>query len=354
MKDAVETFIAGYDTYFARENAAVGGTKTKLDAMPRVILVPGVGLFGLGRSAKDASIAGDLAENTVRVVTDAEAIGRYDPLPEADLFALEYWSLEQAKLKGAVVKPLTGQIAVVTGAGAIGAATARALATDGAAVALLDIDGEAAKKAAAGVKGLGLQCDVTKPADVARAFAAVCDRFGGVDILVSNAGAAWQGRIGEVSDETLRKSFELNFFAHQTVAQAAVRIMLKQGTGGALLFNISKQAVNPGQNFGPYGLPKAATMLLMRQYALDYGADGIRSNGVNADRIRSGLLTDEMIAARSKARGLSEAEYMSGNLLQTEVTADDVAQAFLGLAKARKTTGHVETVDGGNIAAALR
>ena len=116
--------------------------------------------------------------------------------------------------------------------------------------------------------------------------------------VVSNAGAAWQGRIGEVSDELLRKSFELNFFAHQTVAQEAVRIMLKQGTGGVLLFNISKQAVNPGANFGPYGLPKAATMLLMRQYALDYGADGIRSNGVNADRVRSGLLTDAMIAAR--------------------------------------------------------
>jgi len=354
VKAVVDRFIADYDAYFARENAAVGGTKTKLDPMPRVILVPGIGLFGLGRSAKDASIAADLAENTVRVITDAEAIGRYDPLPESDLFALEYWSLEQAKLKGAVTKALTGQIAVVTGAGSIGAATAKAFAADGAAVAILDIDGEAARKAAAAVKGLGLQCDVTKPDDVARAFAAVCDRFGGVDILVSNAGAAWQGRIGEVSDETLRKSFELNFFAHQTVAQAAVRIMLKQGTGGALLFNISKQAVNPGQNFGPYGLPKAATMLLMRQYALDYGADGIRSNGVNADRIRSGLLTKEMIAARSKARGVSEAEYMSGNLLHAEVTADDVAQAFLALAKARKTTGHVETVDGGNIAAALR
>jgi rhamnose utilization protein RhaD (predicted bifunctional aldolase and dehydrogenase)/NAD(P)-dependent dehydrogenase (short-subunit alcohol dehydrogenase family) len=354
VKAAVEAFTAAYDVYFDRENASVGGTKTKLDAMPRVMLVPGIGLFGLGRTAKDAAIAGDLAENTVRVVTDAEAIGRYEPLPESDLFALEYWSLEQAKLKGAVVKPLTGQVAVVTGAGAIGAATARALAADGAAVALLDIDGEAANAAAATVKGLGLHCDVTKPGDVARAFATVCERFGGVDILVSNAGAAWQGRIGEVSDETLRKSFELNFFAHQTVAQAAVRIMLKQDTGGVLLFNISKQAVNPGQNFGPYGLPKAATMLLMRQYALDYGADGIRSNGVNADRIRSGLLTDEMIAARSKARGLSEADYMSGNLLQAEVTADDVAQAFLALAKARRTTGHVETVDGGNIAAALR
>ncbi len=354
VKNAVDTFIGDYDAYFARENAAVGETKTKLDPMPRVVLVPGVGLFGLGRTAKDAAIAGDLAENTIRVVTDAEAIGRYDPLAEADLFALEYWSLEQAKLKGQVAKPLTGQIAVVTGAGAIGAATARALAGDGAAVAVLDIDGEAAKKAAAEVKGLGLTCDVTKAEQVARAFAAVCERFGGVDILVSNAGAAWQGRIGDVTDETLRQSFELNFFAHQTVAREAVRIMLKQDTGGVLLFNISKQAVNPGQNFGPYGLPKAATMLLMRQYALDYGADGIRSNGVNADRIRSGLLTDEMIAARSKARGLSEADYMSGNLLQAEVTADDVAQAFLALAKARKTTGHVETVDGGNIAAALR
>ena len=128
---------------------------------------------------------------------------------------------------------------------------------------------------------------------------------------------ARRGRAGSARSPTsfLRKSFELNFFAHQTVAQEAVRIMLKQGTGGVLLFNLSKQAVNPGANFGPYGLPKAAAMLLMRQYALDYGQDGIRSNGVNADRIRSGLLTDAMIAARSKARGISEAEYMSGNLL---------------------------------------
>ncbi len=354
VREAVAKFVADYESYFARENARVGGIKSKLDGSPRVVLVPGVGLFGLGRTAKDASIAADLAENTVKVVTDAEAIGRYEPLPESDLFALEYWSLEQAKLKGAVVKPLTGQVAVVTGAGAIGAATAKALAADGAAVAILDIDGEVAKKAATAVKGLGFACDVTEPEQVKSVFASVCERFGGVDILVSNAGAAWQGRIGEVSDELLRQSFELNFFAHQTVAQEAVRIMLKQGTGGTLLFNLSKQAVNPGNNFGPYGLPKAATMLLMRQYALDYGADGIRSNGVNADRVRSGLLTDAMIAARSKARGVSEAEYMSGNLLHAEVTADDVAQAFVALAKARKTTGHIETVDGGNIAAALR
>jgi len=166
--------------------------------------------------------------------------------------------------------------------------------------------------------------------------------------------AAWQGRIGEVDENILRKSFELNFYGHQRVAQAAVEIMLAQGTGGCLLFNVSKQAVNPGPNFGPYGIPKAAALALMRQYALDYGADGIRANAVNADRIRSGLLTPDMIASRAKARGLTEKDYMSGNLLGREVTAEDVAQAFLHHALALKTTADVTTVDGGNIAAAMR
>jgi NAD(P)-dependent dehydrogenase (short-subunit alcohol dehydrogenase family) len=189
---------------------------------------------------------------------------------------------------------------------------------------------------------------------VRAAFAKIVESFGGVDIVVSNAGAAWQGRIGAVADDVLRQSFELNFFAHQAVAQEAVAIMLKQATGGALLFNVSKQAVNPGADFGPYGLPKAATLALMRQYALDYGKEGIRANGVNADRIRTGLLTDAMIAKRAQARGVSEADYMGGNLLLREVTAQDVAQAFVFLAKARATTGHITTVDGGNIAAALR
>jgi NAD(P)-dependent dehydrogenase (short-subunit alcohol dehydrogenase family) len=223
-------------------------------------------------------------------------------------------------------------------------------------VALLDVDVAAAqaKAHAFNPTALTLACDVTDAASVRGAFDGIAETFGGVDIVVSNAGAAWQGRIGEVDEALLRKSFELNFYGHQRVAQAAVRIMLAQGTGGCLLFNVSKQAVNPGPNFGPYGLPKAATLFLVRQYALDYGADGIRANAVNADRIRSGLLTDDFIKARSAARGLSEKEYMSGNLLGREVTADDVAQAFLHQALELKTTGDITTVDGGNIAAALR
>ncbi len=357
VRDAVAAYGESYKDYFVRNNARVGGIKTMLDASPRVVLVPGVGLFGLGRSKKDARVAADLMEAAIATITDAEAVGRFEPLPEADLFDVEYWSLEQAKLGGAKELPLAGQVAVITGAaGAIGFATAKAFAAAGAEVALLDVDAAAAQAKAKVIGGaaLGIRCDVTDAASVKAAFAQVTAAFGGVDIAVSNAGAAWQGRIGEVDEAVLRESFELNFYGHQRVAQAAVKIMLKQGTGGCLLFNVSKQAVNPGPDFGPYGLPKAATLFLVRQYALDHGGEGIRANAVNADRIRSGLLTEDMIAQRSKLRGLSEEAYMRGNLLGREVAAEDVAQAFLAQALALKTTADVTTVDGGNIAAALR
>ncbi len=206
-----------------------------------------------------------------------------------------------------------------------------------------------------GGAALAIECDVTDPKAVRAAFDRVVGRFGGLDVVVSNAGAAWQGRIGEVDEATLRQSFELNFFAHQSVAQNAVRVMRQQGIGGALLFNVSKQAVNPGPDFGPYGLPKASTLFLSRQYALEYGGDGITVNAINADRVRTGIFKDGLLEARAKARGLSVEQYLSdGNLLKREVKASDVADAFVFLARAEKTTGAVLTVDGGNIAAALR
>jgi NAD(P)-dependent dehydrogenase (short-subunit alcohol dehydrogenase family) len=182
----------------------------------------------------------------------------------------------------------------------------------------------------------------------------VAAQFGGLDVVVSNAGAAWTGPMAELPDAELRACFELNFFAHQAVAQAAMAVFRAQGMGGQLLFNASKQALNPGPNFGAYGIAKAALLALMRQHALEGGAEGIRANAINADRIRSGLLDDAMIRERSAARGVSEDVYMAGNLLGREVRAADVAEAFVALAQMECTTGAVLTVDGGNVAAMVR
>jgi len=266
-------------------------------------------------------------------------------------------SLEQAKLGKAKERRLERHVAVVTGGGgAIGAAIARAFAGEGAEVAVLDIDGAAAEVTARalGPNAFAFACDVTDAARVEAAFDAVRARFGGVDIVVSNAGAAMTGMIAELDHRVLRASVELNFFAHQTVAQAAIRVFRAQGMGGVLLFNASKQAVNPGADFGAYGAPKAALLALMRQYALEHGAEGVRVNALNPDRIRSGLLTGEMIASRAASRGLSEAAYMAGNLLGREVTAADVGQAFVFASLMEKTTGAIIPVDGGNVAAMLR
>ena len=270
---------------------------------------------------------------------------------------MEYWSLEQAKLGALSEAPLARQVVLITGgAGTIGRAIGRAFAREGAEIAIADLDGEKAWEVARAINetALGVVCDVTNAESVRELFDRVCERFGGIDVVVSNAGAAWPGPIARISDDLLRKSFELNFFAHQLVARNAVRVMRWQETGGAILFNISKQAINPGPNFGAYGIPKAATLSLARQYALEHGCDKIRVNAVNADRIRSGLLTEDMIRSRAQSRGVTEKDYMSGNLLGCEVTAEDVAQAFVHQALALKTTGDVTTVDGGNVAAFLR
>ena len=352
---AVAAYAEDYRAYFERNNARVGGGKVMLDPMPRAFYVPGVGIFAAGPTLKQAKVAADVVEATIDVIASAEGIDHFQPLSEEDLFDIEYWSLEQIKLTKVQEKPLTRQIAVITGAASgLGLAIAAAMRAEGAEVALLDIAEAPLREAAKRLGGLAVPCDLTDSQAVDAAIQKVATTFGGVDILVSNAGAAFQGAMVDVDDSVLQKAFALNFWAHHYVSRAAVRVMEAQGTGGALIYNVSKQAVNPGPNFGPYGVSKAALMALMRQYAVEHGASGITSNAVNADRIRTGLMTDAMVEQRSKARGISAEDYMRGNLLRREVLAGDVAAAFVHLAKARTSTGAVITVDGGNVAAMLR
>ena len=352
----IEAFSAAYTKVFEKQNARVGGVKTMLSPKPNLAWVKGLGVIGIGANARAASVAADLGEQNIRVRAVAEDVSRFEPIGEDDLFDMEYWSLEQAKLGKSKPSAFQGKVVMVTGgAGAIGLATARAFADEGAEVLLIDRDEAQLTSAIETLgKGVALALDVTASDAAEHAMAEATRRFGGLDILISNAGSATQGAMIELDDAALRAAFELNFFAHQRFATAAAKVFATQGMGGQILFNVSKQAVNPGRNFGAYGLPKATTFFLLRQLALELGADGIRVNGVNADRIRSGLVTDDFIETRARARGTDAAGYMAGNLLKREVTAEDVAAAFVALARSEATTGHVMTVDGGNIEAALR
>ena len=353
-KKAFENYRKKYINYFNVNKNKVKEKKVMLDTSPRVVLVQNVGVFTIGKDLHSAKIAGDLTETNAKVIASVEETSSYKFISEKDLFDVEYWSLEQAKIKRAK-KLLEGNVVVITGStGTIGFETYKMFKSHGAEVILLDYNLERLKNLQSKIKELCIHCDVRNKKNVRKAFNQICEKYGGIDILISNAGTATNGAIGEVEDNILRQSFEDNFFSHQNCASEAVKIMKKQNINGCLLFNISKQSVNPGKNFGPYGLPKSALLSLCKQYAVDYGSYGIRSNGVNADRIRSGLMNDKMIRTRAKARSISTDDYMRGNLLLNEVKAEDVAKAFFHLATSKKTTGAVLAVDGGNIAASLR
>ena len=353
-KKAFENYRKKYINYFNVNNNKVKAKKVMLDTSPRVVLVQNVGVFTIGKDLNAAKIAGDLTETNAKVIASVEETSAYKFIPEKDIFEVEYWSLEQAKINKPK-KILEGNVVVITGStGTIGFETYKMFKSYGAEVVLLDYNLERLKDLQSKIKELCIHCDVRNKKSVKKVFNQICEKYGGIDILISNAGTATNGAIGEIDDNVLRQSFEDNFFSHQNCASEAIKIMKKQNINGCLLFNISKQSVNPGKNFGPYGLPKSALLSLCKQYAVDYGSYGIRSNGVNADRIRSGLMNDKMIRTRAKARSVSTDDYMRENLLLNEVKAEDVAKAFFHLATSKKTTGAVLTVDGGNIAASLR
>lgn len=351
---AFNNYRKKYVNYFNVNKNKVKEKKVMLDTSPRVVFVQNIGMFSIGKDLTSAKIAGDLTDTNAKVITSVEETSTYKFIPEKDLFDVEYWTLEQAKIKKQK-KLLEGNVVVITGStGTIGFETYKIFKSYGAEVILLDYNLERLRDLQSKIKELCIHCDVRNKKSVKKAFNQICERYGGIDILISNAGTATYGAIGEVDDNILRQSFEDNFFSHQNCASEAIKIMKKQNINGCLLFNISKQSVNPGKNFGPYGLPKSALLSLCKQYAVDYGSYGIRSNGVNADRIRSGLMNDKMIKIRAKARSISTDAYMRGNLLLNEVKAEDVAKAFFHLATSKKTTGAVLAVDGGNIAASLR
>ncbi len=360
VRHALDEYRTAYRAYFDAGSQARKRELTALDPLPRLAVLPGVGALALGNTAKDVRVAGDIYAHTARVILDALGVGAYRPVSELDLFDMEYWSLEQAKLgKKKAGGPLNQQIALVTGAASgIGRATAAHFLELGAHVVLCDKNEERLKKANEQLSGkyadrvAATAADVTSTVEVDAALEAAVLAFGGLDIVVSNAGNAPSGAIhSDAGDEALTRSIELNLLSHQKVARAASRVLLRQGLGGCLLFNASKSAFNPGPDFGPYAVPKAAVIALMKQYAIDLGAHSIRANAVNADRIHTDLFGGGLLEKRAKARDVTPEQYFRQNLLGRETTAHDVAAVFGWLANAEATTGCVVPVDGGNAAA---
>jgi len=355
IKARLEQYRAEYRAYVARQSARVRDAITPLDPDPRILLIPEVGLVATGPNLAAARIAADIYEHTIDVIRGAESIGQYEALPESDLFDMEYWSLEQKKLGSQKPRELEGRVVYISGAAqGIGAAIAQRFAKAGAQLYLVDRDALHLPKLAASLSAAHEVLDVSDETALRSSVQRCVARYGGLDGVVSNAGIAPQSPIADCSTAELERSFRVNLFAHQWLASAAVGVMRAQGMGGFLLFNASKAAWNPGPEFGPYAVPKAALVALMKQYALEYAQLQIRSNAVNADRIRTQLLNSAELEARARARGLELDGYYRANLLSREVTAGDVADAFLHLACAPSTTGSVITVDGGNIAASPR
>ncbi|HYS52877.1 MAG TPA: bifunctional rhamnulose-1-phosphate aldolase/short-chain dehydrogenase [Thermoanaerobaculia bacterium] len=332
-----------------------------LDPTPRVVLKPGVGMWTVGKDARAARIVRDIYRHTMRIIAGAEAAGGYATLNDHDAFQAEYWPLELYKLTLLPKeKELAGQVAMITGAASgIGRAIALRFAEEGAHVVVTDVNLEGAKEVAAQVKGfrqaVAIKLDVSNEEDVDRAFDETVRAYGGVDIIVSNAGIASFGTLDVLPLADWEKSFAVNTRGHFLVSRAAIRVMKQQGRGGSIVFNASKNVTAPGKEFGAYSVSKAAEAQLCRIVALEGGEFGIRANMLNPDAIFDGsrFWSDEMRNMRAQAYGIEASKlpdyYRNRTLLKTEVTADDVAEAALFLAGPRsaKTTGAMLPVDGG-------
>lgn len=357
-------WVENYSSYYASHNTG----ESMLPAVPRVVLVRGVGMFSVGKDSRAATVSGDIYRHTVEIMEAAERVGHYRSLPLHDGFAAEYWPLELYKLTLAPPeKELSRRVVLITGAaGAIGAAIARRFAAEGAHVVCADLDLEKARIVAAQCtqanpanQALAVRMDVTSEESVEEAFRLTALQYGGVDIVVSNAGIAYSAAVDDISLADWQRSFAVNATGHFLVARKALQVLKAQGklggTGGSLVFIATKNVTAPGKEFGAYSASKAAEAQLARVIALEGGQYGIRSNIVNPDAVfeGSGLWSAEVRGQRARAQGIDpeeiEEHYRKRNLLQTRISGEDVAQAALYFAGDRSlaTTGSMLPVDGG-------
>jgi rhamnulose-1-phosphate aldolase/alcohol dehydrogenase len=361
VQAGVDEYRERYLAYVSRNNGEAG---EPLPAEPRVILIPGLGMWTTGRDPRAARVAGEIYHHTIAVMAAAEAVDAYASLSERDAFEAEYWPMELYKLTlQPAERPLARQIAIVTGAASgIGRAIAERFVAEGAQVVLADLDARGAVGLAEALcvrhgadRCLGLGMDVTNAEQVAAAFAEVRRTYGGLDILVSNAGIAPSAAIVDLELPEWERSLAVNATGHFLVTREAMRLMQEQGIGGSLIYVASKNVTAPGAEFGAYSAAKAAEAQLARIAAIEGGAFGIRANVLNPDAIfeGSGLFSAELRERRARAHGVApeqlEEFYQQRNLLRTRVLAEDVAEAALFFASARsaKTTGAMLPVDGG-------
>lgn len=349
----VPSYAAAYRAYFEAGAARSREPKTMLDPAPRMALDPAFGLASFGRTVRDAAIVEELYEHTIDVIVRAEALERYEALPQQDIFDVEYWDLEQNKLKRAgVPPPFAGEVALVTGAASgIGRACADALLARGAAVIGLDV-APAIESAPEREAFLGIRCDVTDGAAVEAALDRGVRAFGGIDMLVLNAGVFGPSRgIGELADADWRGVMSVNVDAAFALLRACHPLLRLAPRRGRVVVVGSKNVPAPGPGAAAYSASKAALTQLARVAALEWGGDGIRVNVLHPNAVfDTGLWTESVLAERAQRYGMTVEQYKTNNVLRTEVTSRDVAElaaAMLGALFA-KTTGAQVPIDGGN------
>jgi rhamnose utilization protein RhaD (predicted bifunctional aldolase and dehydrogenase)/NAD(P)-dependent dehydrogenase (short-subunit alcohol dehydrogenase family) len=349
----VEGYVAGYRRYFEEHAPRAREPKTMLDPAPRVVVDPVLGIATAGRSARDAAIAFDIYAHTMSIIERATALGGWGALPARDLFDVEYWDLEQAKLRAAGRPPvLAGEVALVTGAASgIGKAVVESLLARGAAVIGLDVNA-AIEKLHARPDFLGIVCDVAQTPELQRALETGVRAFGGVDVLVLNAGVFPGGRrIDALPDAEWRRVLQVNLDANLALLREAHPLLALAPRGGRVSVIGSKNVPAPGPGAAAYSASKAALTQLARVAALEWAGEGIRVNTLHPDAVfDTAIWTPEVLEARARSYGMTVEQYKTKNLLHTEVHAADVAELAAELCGPlfAKTTGAQIPVDGGN------